>query len=223
MEWLFENAKQFSDFIALVVVMATGGIWVARRVMLSIKTAQSVLTNQKTFATTQDALVASVADIAKQLKPNGGTSIFDMIRDAYKKSDENNKSLKILTDSVAKMRAYQRAFTETVTDKPVFETDEKGACVYVNMPYTKLAERNSPELLGNGWEIFVHYSDRARVFEEWHDAVVRKHIFESAYKVQSKSGKVYSVKVIAIPVIDDFGNPTAFIGRFDDVKEAPVG
>lgn len=223
MEWFFENAKQFSEVIALIGVIATGGIWVARRVMLSIKTAQSVLTNQKTFTTNQDALIASVADIAKQLKPNGGTSIFDMVRDAYRKSEENNTALKSLTDGVAKVRAYQRAFTETVTDKPVFETDEKGSCVYVNMPYAKLAERNSPELLGNGWEIFVHYSDRSRVFDEWQDAVSRKRIFESIYKVQAKSGKIYSVKVIAIPVIDDFGNTTAFIGRFDEVKEVPNG
>lgn len=223
MEWILLNAKQFSDFIGLAVIIATGGVWVARRVVFSIKKLESVLKNQNEFTLATAELKASVDDVRKQLKPNGGTSIFDIINDVKKKSAETSSVVSEISEGMTKMRAYQWGFVETVTEKPVFEANEQGHCVRVNAAYAKLAERNSPELLGNGWENFVCYSDRARVFEEWSDAIARKRIFESKYKVQSKNGKSYSVDVTAIPVLDDNGKVAAYIGRFDNVKEVVNG
>lgn len=220
MDWLFENAKQFSDFIGLAVIISTGGIWVARRVVFSIKKLESVLKNQGDFSAAIGDLKAGMDDVRKQLKPNGGTSIFDIISDVKKRQSENSGALAEMNENMVRMRAYQWGFVETVTEKPIFEANEHGACIRVNAAYSKLAERNSPELLGNGWENFVHAQDRSRVFDEWTDAISRKRIFESAYKVQAKSGKIFSVKATAIPVLDDNGKVTAYIGRFDDVKEA---
>lgn len=212
-EWLFTNAKGFGDLIALIGVIATGGIWVARRVLLSIKKLENIIASQATLA-------AAVSDVSKQLKPNGGTSIFDVIKTANAMSTKNNEAINDLRDHVSRIRAYQWTFAEALTDKPIFEANENGDCVRVNIAYAKLAERNSPELMGNGWENFVHYEDRARVFEEWMEAVRRKRVFESAYKVQTRSGRVYKVKVTATPVFKDDGVIAAFIGRFDEVKEA---
>lgn len=223
MEWILQNAKQFSDFIGLAIIIATGGIWVARRVVFSIKKLESVLKNQNDFATAIVELKTGMDDVRKQLKPNGGTSIFDIVNDVKKKSAETSSVVTEISEGMTKMRAYQWGFVETVTEKPVFEANEQGHCVRVNAAYAKLAERNSPELLGSGWENFVCYSDRARVFDEWSDAIARKRIFESKYKVQSKSGKCYSVDVTAIPVLDDNGKVAAYIGRFDNVKEVQHG
>ncbi len=223
MEWFLLNAKQFSDFIGLVIIIVTGGIWVARRVVFSIKKLESVLKNQSEFTAVVADLKASVDDVRKQLKPNGGTSIFDIINDVKKKAETTSTTVGEISEGMTKMRAYQWGFVETVTEKPVFEANEQGHCVRVNAAYAKLAERNSPELLGSGWENFVCYSDRARVFDEWSDAIARKRIFESKYKVQSKSGKCYSVDVTAIPVLDDNGKVAAYIGRFDNVKEVQHG
>lgn len=206
LEWLFTNAKAFGDVIALMLTIATGGFWVARRVLLSIKKLENLISGQNTLAT-------AVSEISKQLKPNGGTSIFDVVNRANTKIDN-------LAEDVSRVRAFQWAFAEALTDKPVFEADEKGACVRVNGAYAKLAERNSPELLGSGWENFVSPQDRQRVFEEWSEAVNRKRIFESIYNVHSRSGRRYQIKCTAIPIFSDDGRKvTAYVGRFDEVRE----
>ena len=214
MEWLLSHAKEFSDIIGLGAIIATGGAWISRRVVLSIKRLDSILKSQVT-------LTQEVANISSQLRPNGGESLFDMVKDSKKKTAENGRSLSELSESVKKLRAYQWTFAETVTDKPIFESNSDGSCIRVNAAYAKLAERNSPELMGNGWENFVYPEDRPRVFEEWMEAVTRKRVFESNYRVKSRSGKVYSVAAVAIPVTDDEGNITAYIGRFDEVNLVP--
>lgn len=212
-EWLFTNAKAFGDVIALMTTITVGGIWVARRVLLSIKKLENLISGQANLA-------AAVTDISKQLKPNGGTSIFDVIKHANAVSERNNQAIQNLATDITRIRAFQWAFAEALTDKPVFEANDKGECVRVNGSYAKLAERNSPELLGSGWENFIFSSDRQRVFEEWTDAIQRRRIFESSYRVQSRSGRVYDIKCTAIPIFDDDGRKvTAYVGRFDEVRE----
>lgn len=213
MDWLFDTAKGFGDLIALIGVIATGGIWVARRVLLSIKKLENIITSQASLA-------VAVSNISKQLQPNGGTSIFDVVKAANAMSMKNNEAINDLRDHISRIRAYQWTFAEALTDKPIFEASEDGGFVRVNNAFSKLAERNSPELMGSGWENFVHFEDRQRVFEEWTEAVRRRRPFESGYKVQSRSGKVYRVKVTATPVFKDDGVIAAYIGRFDEVKEA---
>jgi PAS domain S-box-containing protein len=181
-------------------------------IMAGRKQVQSVLD-------TQLKLAEAVESISKKLEPNGGTSVFDIIKANQRTANENGSLLKALSEAVTTIRAYQWSFAETLTDKPVYETDENGHCTRVNTAYSKLAERNSSELSGAGWENFVYPADRNRVTDEWADAVQRRRIFEGQYRVISRSGRIYDVKAIAIPIIDELGKLAAFVGRFDKVTE----
>lgn len=196
--WLLEQAGNFGDLIALITVIATGGLWVVRMLMAGKKQVESLFTQQKNMQAEQEQIKTVLSDIASQFKPNGGTSLFDMIQS---------------------IRDYQWNLAEIVTDKPIWECDEKGQCVRVNLAYTRLAERNSSEMLGAGWENFVHQSDRSRVFDEWTDAVARKRTFETTFRVVSRSGKTFQVKATAKPVETTSGRIVAFVGRYDDVMQ----
>jgi len=198
LEWVWLHASEFSEFIALVGVIATGGAWVVRMLIAGRKQVESLFEGQKSLTKGQETLVAALQEIREQFKPNGGHSLWDMMES---------------------IRAYQWNFAETLTDKPVWQSDAVGACVKVNTAYTKLAERSASELIGNGWENLIDPADRARVFVEWGDAITRKRIFESTFRVRSRSGTLYQVKATAMPVVTDTGRLVAYVGRYDDVTK----
>lgn len=198
LEWIWTHAGEFGEFIGLVGVIATGGLWVVKMLLAGRKQVAGLFEGQKTLAKSQKDLVEAINEIREQLKPNGGKSLWDVMQS---------------------IRAYQWNFAETLTDKPIWESDPTGACMKVNTAYTKLAERNASELVGSGWENFVDPADRARVYTEWTDAIERKRIFESTFRVRSRSGTLYQVKATAMPVVTDTGRLVAFVGRYDDVMK----
>lgn len=197
-EWVLEHAGDFGEFIALAGVIATGGIWVVRMLIAGRKQVQGLFEGQKALTDGQTQLVEALQEIREQFKPNGGNSLWDMMES---------------------IRAYQWNFAETLTDKPVWQSDPTGSCTKVNTAYTKLAERSASELTGSGWENFVDPADRARVYAEWGDAIERKRIFESTFRVRSRSGTHYQVKATAMPVITENGRLVAYVGRYDDVMK----
>lgn len=204
LEWLLKNSGEFMDIMALGTMIAGGGLYVVRLLMLS----------KKRF----DALQKNVEEIVTQLKPNGGHSMFDMVKQAYKQSQENSQTLSNMQASVNRVHAYQWSFAETITDKPIWESDAKGQCTRVNIAYARIAERTTAELTGSGWENFLHPEDRSRVFDEWTDAISRKRIFESEFRTKSRSGKNYMVKAVALPVFSESNELIAYIGRYDKVE-----
>lgn len=198
LEWILSHAGEFTEFITLVGIIATGGIWVVRMLLAGRKQVKGLFTEVAQMRKERGEDRQLLQSIAEQFKPNGGSSLWDVMQS---------------------IRAYQWNFAETLTDKPIWESDPTGACLKVNTAYTKLAERNASELTGSGWENFVDPADRARVYGEWSDAIERKRIFESTFRVRSRSGTLYQVKATAMPVVTDSGRLVAFVGRYDDVMK----
>lgn len=191
--WLLEQAGAFADLIALLSIILTGGAWVIRMLLTGRKQVKGLFDKV-------DTLTKAVDKIAEQFQPNGGSSLYDRI------------------DSI---RAYQWNFAETLVDKPVWETDERGNCVKANSAYLKLAERTLSEVQGAGWENFLHPDDRAKVFEDWQDAISRKRAYEGTFRVRSKSGKLYVVRAFASPIETTSGRLVAYVGRYDDIHAIP--
>lgn len=190
--WLLEKAGDFADLIAVGSLIVTGGLWVVRMLLTGRKQVKGLFDRV-------DSLAKTVDTIADQFKPNGGSSLYDRI------------------ESIS---ARQWNFAETLP-QPIFETDETGACTKANSGYMRLSERSLNELLGNGWENFIHPDDRAKVFEDWQDAITRRRAFEGNFRVRSKSGKVYRVTAYATPITTPSGRLVAYVGRYDDIKEIP--
>lgn len=216
--WILEQAGNWSDVLTIIGVLGTAGLGVVKMLMAGRKRFEAMFAETKLMKKQGEALQDSVNAIVAQLTPNGGSSMFDMVKSAHKMSADNATIIGHVKDTLDSMRAMQWQFAETLSDKPIWECDPNGACVRVNVPYAKLAERTPGELAGSGWENFIDPPDRARVYEEWADAIDRKRIFESVFAVRSRSGSRFTVKAVATPVVADNGKIVGYLGRFDDVK-----
>ncbi len=98
--------------------------------------------------------------------------------------------------------------------------------VWVTSPTGKIAE-DSPawrwitgqtvdEYLGSGWLDAIHPEDRERVEREWLDCVDTGKIFDSRYRVRTKSGSYRHYDVRAVPIERD-GKIIEWVGASTDV------
>jgi PAS domain S-box-containing protein len=101
-----------------------------------------------------------------------------------------------------------------------------GQVVWVTTPTGKIAE-DSPEwrwitgqtvdeYLGSGWLDAIHPEDRDRVEREWLDCVDTGKIFDSRYRVRTKSGSHRHYDVRAVPIERD-GKINEWVGASTDV------
>jgi len=98
--------------------------------------------------------------------------------------------------------------------------------VWVTTPTGKIAE-DSPgwrwitgqtvdEYLGSGWLDAIHPEDRERVEREWLDCVDSGKVFDSRYRVRTKSGSYRHYDVRAVPIERD-GKIIEWVGASTDV------
>jgi len=98
--------------------------------------------------------------------------------------------------------------------------------VWVTTPTGEIAE-DSPEwrwitgqsleeYLGNGWLDAVHPEDRERVERDWRECVGGGKIFDSRYRVRTKSGSYKHYDVRAVPIERD-GKIIEWVGASTDV------
>lgn len=210
-EWFLANAGDLKDLIGLVILISPIAFWVVRRVMISTKQLQQVLAGYSKLATGLD-------EIRSQLKPNGGTSMFDLLSENTKATNQNAKQITTIAERLSEVRAYQLQASEILAAGPVWHTDADGNCTRVNLEYAALAERTPAELTGAGWENFVHVSDRARVSAEWADAVKKRRAFEAEFVVQSKGGRRFKVRAAATPVVKEGGEVVGYLGRYHGIE-----
>ena len=98
--------------------------------------------------------------------------------------------------------------------------------VWVTTPTGQIAE-DSPEwrwitgqsldeYLGNGWLDAIHPEDRERVEREWRECVRAGKIFDSRYRVRTKTGSYRHYDVRAVPIERD-GKIIEWVGASTDV------
>jgi len=98
--------------------------------------------------------------------------------------------------------------------------------VWVTTPTGQIAE-DSPEwrwitgqtleeYLGNGWLDAIHPEDRERVEREWHECVQAGKVFDSRYRVRTKTSAYRHYDVRAVPIERD-GKIIEWVGASTDV------
>lgn len=180
--------------VGLAAVIWRHGAWLVRFVVLPLFRLVRAIMNG--FA--ENALLRERLDgqgralerIEAQLVPNGGSSFRDAL-------DEFRRDV---TWMGARMDAL-------LASSPTahFETDSRGACVYVNEAYLRLVGRSRREVLGANWEITVAQELREAVVEAWLDAVREGRIFEMRYDYVRPDGQRVHALVRADPVTDAKG------------------
>src|SRR5215467_14324740 len=98
--------------------------------------------------------------------------------------------------------------------------------VWVTTPTGEIAEdspewrwitgQSEEEYLGNGWLDGVHPEDRERVERSWRDCVGAGKVFDSRYRVRTKTGSYRHYDVRAVPIERD-GKIIEWVGASTDV------
>jgi len=101
----------------------------------------------------------------------------------------------------------------------IFRTDAAGATTFVNEPYCEISGQSREAALGQGWVTAVHPDDRARVLQEWQQAVKQQQSFASELRLQRPDGRVIWVETHARAEPDADGKVTGFVGALTDISE----
>lgn len=99
-----------------------------------------------------DIIALNLQEVSKELKPNGGGSIKDQVR-------------QIATD--VKTICVERDATFLLSKEPMFKNDERGYCILANNALCQLYGVSQEQMLGLGWLNYIIEEDKERIKEEW--------------------------------------------------------
>jgi PAS domain-containing protein len=197
MEWIFANAKAYTELFVFLGTAGGAAAWVWRVLVQSKKNL--------------DALVSSIGEIRAKLESNGGTSLFDLVKETKGKVD-------VLASDLQRVKAWQWSFSQS-NRMPMWESDEKGACIRVNLAMSELTGRSSEQMSGTGWENIMPPSpERAEVWAAWADAVKRGRDFEHTYIIENCiTHRRSRVKAVGTPIMAEPGKLVGMLGRFEEI------
>jgi PAS domain S-box-containing protein len=110
---------------------------------------------------------------------------------------DRRKGMRALRESEARLRAISEA-----SPLGLFVIDARGACIFANANFHKLAGLTPDQVLGSGWRSTLHPEDRTRFLEEWHSASRVHAAFESQYRYRHANGTVVWSRAHAAPIVD---------------------
>jgi diguanylate cyclase (GGDEF)-like protein/PAS domain S-box-containing protein len=121
----------------------------------------------------------------------------------------------------AEMRISERRFRTLTHSAPVgiFETDENGACTFINEYLSELIGRTSDEVRGDAWIESIYLKDRERVYTAWMQAVADEGEFTLEYRFQRPDGTTAWVQGSAVAVRESSGEVTGYLGTCLDIAE----
>ena len=118
----------------------------------------------------------------------------------------------------------QQAELEAVTDgSPIglFRADLEGRFTYVNRTLERIAGQRADEAMDDGWMRALHPDDRARVCEQWREAVRTRSQFLSMHRFRSDASATVWTSMRAQPLIVK-GEIAGYVGSVADVTARHV-
>lgn len=112
--------------------------------------------NLKKAITHIDTIVLNLQEVNKELKPNGGGSIKDQVKQ--------------IANDVRIIR-IERDATFHLAKEPMFKADNKGYYTFINSALSNLVGVPEQELLGLGWLNYITLEDKDRIWEEWENII----------------------------------------------------
>ena len=103
-----------------------------------------------------DTIALNLQEVSKELKPNGGGSIKDQIK-------------QIATD--VKTICVERDATFLLSKEPMFKNDDRGYCILANNALCQLYGVSQEQMLGLGWLNYIMEEDKERIKEEWMNVI----------------------------------------------------
>jgi PAS domain-containing protein len=125
--------------------------------------------------------IGKINEISKEFAPNHGSSLKDTLNKIQCELARN-------TELTEKISTRQKWIFDN-REMPIFEADEQGHCVWVNIAYMNLVKRDMNFLLGHGWKNVIAPEDRERVVNNWNLCVNDGRDSEDTYSMVDASGK----------------------------------
>lgn len=190
--WILDLAVYVTAITTIV-----GGVWAfARFVIPPTKRALS--------------LVYEMEDVVKEFKPNGGSSLKDIVTKIH-------TEMVSMRADVRRTEAKQWAIVSSM-QYPVWEFNLMGKCIRVNSPMLKLVNSTESDFLGSSWLSLIYSADREAVRKEWEMCVHDKRAMKMAYRIKSHTGQVFYVESTRMPFFDDEDNVLGWLGIWENVR-----
>jgi PAS domain-containing protein len=159
-------------------------------------------------------IVANIDFIQKELSPNSGKSIKDLIDKIVKSMQAMEKISTSLEYQVKKIESRQWTILINNNDYPMYETNEKGLCIRANKAYLDLIGLHLEDVVNMGWVNSILVDDRKLVQNEWDSAIEDKRSFDLKYRIQNViNNKVFFVRCMCQPYFVD-AEVIGYIGKF---------
>jgi diguanylate cyclase (GGDEF)-like protein/PAS domain S-box-containing protein len=102
---------------------------------------------------------------------------------------------------------------------PVWLADRRGECSFVNQAWEDYTGRSAEQERGARWLESVHPDDRHRVLRQWDEALGLRRPLETQYRLLRGDGTWGWVQHSAVPINDEMGRLTGYLGTCNDITE----
>lgn len=138
------------------------------------------------------------------------------------KLEEQEYELNTIHETTRKQIEKSELLYRTLTSNApvaIFNTNEEGACTYVNEEWLKYSGMEFNDALGYGYTNAIYPDDKERVINEWQEAVTNNNEFQSELRFLNKNGKITWLSAKATKLVDRNNNLLGHIGIAIDVSE----
>ena len=104
----------------------------------------------------------------------------------------------------------------------VWCSDARGECSFVNQAWEDYTGRSAEKERGTRWLDSVHPEDRTRVTREWDEALGLRRPLEIQYRLLRGDGSYGWVFHSALPINDELGRLSGYLGAVNDITEQRV-
>ncbi|HEY2851125.1 MAG TPA: PAS domain-containing protein [Gemmatimonadaceae bacterium] len=154
-----------------------------------------------------------IAGIEHELTTNSGSSLKDLVQKMSLGFGE-------MQDSLAMNRLMTRSLASNERRIPMFECDAHGQQMWVNEAWIALTGLTTEQMQGWGWVTAIHEEDRARIVEQWENAIIQKRIFIETFRYQNVlTRESAEVRCRADLVLSAAGRPLGWVGAAIPVKK----
>ena len=178
--------------------------WVAELAKMPFRLNEQAILAQKRIDQIESLVSDLIKDFAemskfvkKELTYNGGSSTRDAIGRLEKL-----------------MREQEFAQNALMQDSEcgLFKCSKDGKNMWVNRTYARYLGCGTGELLGLGWKRFIRTEELRRYNDVWQNAFKDGCEFEDVVEFVNTHGQAVSLKIFALPIIDEKGNAVSYVG-----------
>ncbi len=201
------------DHIAhYILIYGTGALSLTGAIMVGLRRAYTwAVTTRKWVEdflsnVQQDRQV--LKDIKKELQPNSGSSLRDVVNRISDRGAKMDKRIELCLDSM---------------NTAIFESGPNGKCISINAAYMKLANCTIDDMRGNDWMNVICEKDRQRVWNEWTAAVSQERHFGMHYCMVPIGVQTnFDVSCEAHPVWNEQGLLIGYVGTVRKVGQSDL-